>query len=79
VAVLAGISASRCIAQDTNNNGIPDTWEIQYLGNLGYSANADPGGVGRTILQSYTQGLSPWPAATVVSGERIHFVDDRLR
>ncbi len=52
----------------TTTNGIPNSWLMQYLGTLNYSASADPGGVGRTILQSYQQGLSPWPAPIVSSG-----------
>jgi hypothetical protein len=64
-------------SQDTNNNGIPDSWEIQYLGNLSYGASADPGGVGRTILQSYQQGLSPWPAPTVASGLQAWYRADK--
>ncbi len=62
------VGATNPIVTDSNNNGIPDSWEMRYLGTLSYGANADPGGVGRTLLQSYQQGLSPWPAAVVASG-----------
>lgn len=56
---------------DSDCNGLPDAWENQYLGLIGNDASADPGGVGRTLLQSYQQGLSPWPTATVASGLRV--------
>jgi len=59
---------AKYILNDTNNNGIPDAWELKNLGTLQYGANDDPGGVGRTLLQSYQQGLSPWPSATVSNG-----------
>ncbi|HTQ30410.1 MAG TPA: hypothetical protein VMI53_04310, partial [Opitutaceae bacterium] len=51
--------------EDADQDGLPDSWEQQYLGTLNYGPNDDPGGVGRTLLQSYQQGLSPWPTATV--------------
>jgi uncharacterized repeat protein (TIGR03803 family) len=59
---------TKYINPDSNGNGIPDSWEMKYLGTLQYGANDDPGGVGRTLLQSYQQGLSPWPSASVSSG-----------
>jgi hypothetical protein len=60
--------AAKYVNADTNNNGIPDTWEMQYLGNLSHAATDDPGNVGRTLLQSYQQGLSPWPSPVVAGG-----------
>ena len=64
---------SKYISPDADGNGLPDAWEIQYLGHTGNGASSDPGGVGRTLLQSYQQGLSPWPAPAVVSGLRSWF------
>ncbi len=48
---------------DTDGDSLPDVWELQYLGTLAYPATADPGTTGRTLLQSYQQNQSPWPAA----------------
>ena len=53
---------------DLDGDGLPDAWELKYFGTLSYGATDDPGGVGRTLLQSYQQSLSPWPTATVSSG-----------
>ena len=50
-------------ALDTDGDGLPDAWELQYFGTLTYGPTADPGAVGRTLLQSYQQTLSPWPIA----------------
>lgn len=61
---------------DTNNNGVPDSWELLFLGNLGYGRTADPGGVGRSIIQSYQQNLSPWPSPAVPSGLQAWYRSD---
>jgi hypothetical protein len=61
---------AKYINPDADGNGLPDAWESQYLGHTGNDANSDPGGAGRTLLQSHQQGLSPWPAPTVASGLR---------
>ena len=53
---------------DSDADGLPDVWEDQYLGTRSYGATDDPGSVGRTLLNSYTNSLSPWPAPTVTSG-----------
>jgi chitodextrinase len=58
-------------ALDTDGDGLPDAWELQYLGTLAYGPTADPGAVGRTLLQSYQQTLSPWPAPVVAPGLRL--------
>ncbi|HEY4301165.1 MAG TPA: LamG-like jellyroll fold domain-containing protein, partial [Candidatus Didemnitutus sp.] len=61
---------------DADGDGLPDTWELQYLGTLGYGANDDPGGIGRTLLQSYQQGLIPWPAPIIPNGLRAWYRAD---
>jgi hypothetical protein len=55
---------------DTDGDGLLDTWERQYFGDLRYSGTADPGGVGRSLLQSQQQGITPWPAAPLSTGLR---------
>jgi len=61
---------AKYIDPDADADGLPDAWEDQQLGTRTYGPTDDPGGVGRTLLQSYQQSLSPWPAATVSSGLR---------
>jgi hypothetical protein len=61
---------------DSDDDGLSDTWEVKYLGTLSYGANDDPGAVGRTLLQSYQQNLSPWPTASVASGLRAWYRAD---
>ncbi len=57
-------------AADTDGDALPDDWERRHLGGLGYAPGSDPGGVGRTLLQSFQLGLGPWPAAPVTAGLR---------
>lgn len=50
------------MADDRNNNGLPDSWELQYFGSLNApnnGANDDPDGDGFTNLQEYRAGLNP--------------------
>ena len=44
---------------DTNANGIPDTWEIEFFGNLGPSARGDADGDGQTNAAEYLAGTDP--------------------
>ena len=44
---------------DTNSNGLPDTWEIEYFGNLGKSPNGDEDSDGMSNSAEYTAGTSP--------------------
>ena len=55
---------------DSDNDGLADDWEVKYLGTLNYGPMDDPGGVGRTLLQSYEGNQSPWPAPVVANGLR---------
>jgi phage tail tube protein FII len=68
---------TKYINPDSDADGLPDTWEDQYLGTRSYDGTSDPGGVGRTLLQSYQQSLNPWPAPTVGSGLRAWYRADR--
>ena len=63
-------------ANDTDSDGLPDAWEMKYFGTLAFGAADDPGVVGRTLAQSYAQGLSPWPAAVVTTGLRAWYRAD---
>lgn len=44
---------------DSDGDGLPDSWEMLYFGNLNYGANDDPDGDGVTNLQEYLQGRNP--------------------
>jgi hypothetical protein len=62
---------------DTDADGLPDSWEAQYFGSLDYGPNDDPGGMGRTIMQSWQQNANPWPAATLSNGLQVWYRGDR--
>lgn len=46
-------------AGDTDNDGIPDAWEMQYFGNLNQTASGDFDGDGVSNLMEYLQGRNP--------------------
>jgi hypothetical protein len=46
-------------SNDTDNDGLPDTWEVQYWGNLAQTASDDPDGDGFTNLQEYVNVTNP--------------------
>ena len=45
--------------RDSNNNGLPDVWEIAYFGSANVDPNADPDGDGRNNLQEFRDGTNP--------------------
>jgi len=50
------------LADDRNNNGLPDSWEMQNFGSLGAAGggpNDDPDGDGFSNLQEYRAGMNP--------------------
>jgi hypothetical protein len=44
---------------DTDSDGLPDGWEMQYFENLNHSAQEDYDGDGITNLQEFIQGTDP--------------------
>jgi len=44
---------------DSDGNGLPDIWELQYFGHIGVDPNADPDGDGFTNLQEFQNGTDP--------------------
>ena len=44
---------------DSDGDGLPDSWELQYFGNLLQGPNDDPDGDGATNLQELNQGRNP--------------------
>ncbi len=50
---------------DTDNDGLPDDWEMFYFGNLDQGANDDPDHDGVSNLAEYRAGTDPTKAASV--------------
>ena len=44
---------------DANGNGLPDSWEMQYFGNLNQAAGGDYDGDGITNIQEFFDGTNP--------------------
>jgi Big-like domain-containing protein/carboxypeptidase family protein/beta-propeller repeat-containing protein/IPT/TIG domain-containing protein len=57
---------------DSDGDGLPDNWELQYFGNLNQGANGDPDGDGVTNLQEYQQGRNPTKSALVDDGDFVN-------
>jgi Big-like domain-containing protein/IPT/TIG domain-containing protein/carboxypeptidase family protein/beta-propeller repeat-containing protein len=57
---------------DSDGDGLPDWWELQYFGNLSQGANDDPDGDGRTNLQEYQQGRNPTKSALSDDGDFVN-------
>ena len=49
---------------DTDSNGLPDWWEMDYFGVIGVIPNLDADGDGATNLQEYLAGTNPRSAAS---------------
>jgi hypothetical protein len=61
---------------DVDGDALDDAWEVRFLGALDYGATDDPGAVGRPLLTSFREQLSPWPAPPVVGGLRAWYRAD---
>jgi len=72
------------LTADSDTNGLPDWWEMNYFGgtgaSTGYTTNSSPDGNGLTLLQDYQQGNNPTnyysqggttivPTISIVSGD----------
>jgi hypothetical protein len=62
------VSDNVSIMLDTDGNGMPDWWQMQYFGHLGVDPSADPDDDGTNNLQEFRQGTDPMPALTIVGG-----------
>lgn len=54
---------------DTDHDGLPDSWEMNYFHNLTYGPNDDPDKDDLTNLQEYQQGKDPTKADTVINDD----------
>jgi hypothetical protein len=66
--IISNLMALTVGAVDSDGDGLPDAWELQYFGNLNQTANGDPDGDGLTNLQEYQQGRNPTVNATTNEG-----------
>jgi hypothetical protein len=57
---------------DSDGDGLPDWWELQYFGNLSQGAGDDPDGDGVTNLQEYQQGRNPTKSALADDGDFVN-------
>ncbi len=52
-------SVNITITLDTDGNGLPDYWQLQYFGQLGMDPNSAPDGNGQSLLYDYQNGFDP--------------------
>lgn len=52
---------------DSDNDGLPDWWELQYFGSLAPQPGDDPDGDGLTNLEEYLNGTDPTHFSIVVT------------
>jgi len=72
--LLVVVLASRNIVadEDTDQDGLPDSWEIHYFGDLSFDADDDPDLDDLTNLEEFVGGSDP---TDVTSGPRPPIMD----
>jgi hypothetical protein len=51
---------------DTDGDGLPDSWELQYFGNLSETDTGDPDGDGFGNLQEFLAGTDPTDSSSAL-------------
>ena len=59
---------------DTDNDGLPDEWEITYFGSLVYGPEDDPDGDGFSNGQEFRAGTNPADPDSHPPGPRVRFI-----
>jgi hypothetical protein len=59
-------------ATDTDGDGLPDSWEMQYFGSLNQTAGGDFDGDGVSNLTEYQQGRNPTKGETPDTGGAVN-------
>ncbi|MES2308388.1 MAG: hypothetical protein V4507_05965, partial [Verrucomicrobiota bacterium] len=57
--LTVGVTQPTGLDQDTDGDGLPDSWEMTNFGNLSQTASGDFDGDGKTNLQEYQGGSNP--------------------
>jgi hypothetical protein len=62
------VSSTYVVPTDYDNDGLPDSWELQYFGNLTHTASVDEDGDGLTNSEEYNLSLDPTKVDTDGNG-----------
>jgi hypothetical protein len=68
-----------CAVQDSDGDGLPDSWEMAYFGNLGQTGGGDFDGDGMSNLAEFLSGTDPTSSASALRITSIVRTNDDLR
>ena len=65
-------------SEDSDGNGLPDSWEIEFFGSIGVDPNEDADGDGTTNMMEFAAGTNPTspssvfrPSSTIENGNLV--------
>lgn len=67
--IVAAGAAGKCVQGDSDGDGLPDAWELQYFGNLNQTANGDYDADGFSNYQEYLLNTNPATPAVPDAGQ----------